>query len=99
MFEGFDRRIADDVTVEQVYDAALAAARRIETEPEFSGKLTFDPREFQVIWNDRLLYPNTHESWTTVRPEVESFLASRFGKYKLMRIGESRERLRAEVTA
>ncbi len=94
----YNRRVADDLSFQQAYDNALAACKRLEAEPEFQSKLKFNPREFSLIWNDRMLYPNTDASWAAVRPAVEAFLTERFGaNYKLTRSTEIRTRLRAEV--
>jgi len=83
----------------QAYDAALAACRRLEQEPEFHGALQFDMSHVEIIFNDRLMHPNTDESWRQVQPEAEQFFNAIFGagKYALERAGEPRERLRATV--
>jgi len=83
----------------QAYDAALAACRRLEQEPEFKGALRFDPSRLEIVFNDRLLHPNTDESWREVQPETQRFFDGIFGagKYSLERAGEPRERLRAVV--
>ena len=44
-------------SLRQNYETALAACRRLESEPEFKDKLRFDANEFALIWNDRLLFP------------------------------------------
>jgi hypothetical protein len=83
----------------QAYDAAICACRHLEREPEFEGKLGFDANHLEIVFNDRLLYPNTEESWQKVRPEAARFLDTIFGagNYVLERQGEPRERLRAVV--
>ena len=80
---------------------ALTVCRRLEGEPEFQGKLKFDDKTFTLTWNDRLLYPNTEESWARLRPTVETFLKHKFGPscYNLRRNYDLRERLGAEVVA
>src|SRR6266853_6655062 len=46
----------------QAYEAAMAACRRLEQEPEFAGKLEFGGEcEFSI--NDRLLAPNRDETY------------------------------------
>jgi len=81
----------------QAYDSALTACRRLESEPEFRGKLTFDRDHLEIVFNDRLAHPNTDESWNDVKPEATRFLDGLFGagQYQLERAGEPRERLRA----
>ena len=83
----------------QAYQAALSACRRLEKEPEFTGALRFDPSHLEIVWNDRLLHPNTDESWRAVQPETQQFFDGVFGpgKYSVERQGEPRERLRAVV--
>jgi hypothetical protein len=83
----------------QAYDAAIKACRRLENEPEFRGKLEFDANQLEIIFNDRLLHPNTDEAWSSVKPEAARFFDGIFGagQYVLERRGEPRERLRATV--
>lgn len=83
----------------QAYEAAWAACRRLEQEPEFSGKLHFDPNSCEVIFNDRLLAPNTLETFERLRPGLEEFFAGLWGRgtFTLERVGEPRERLRVRA--
>jgi hypothetical protein len=99
----YNRKAAASGSVEdelrQAYDAALTACRRLEQEPGFQGVLRFDPTHLEIVFNDRLLHPNTTESWREIQPAAERFLDGLFGqgKYSLERQGEPRERLRASV--
>lgn len=99
----YNRKAADagnpQEHLRQAYDAALNACQRLENEPEFKGKLQFDPRQLEIVLNDRLLHPNTDESWSMAKPEMDLFLDGIFGtgQYILERRGEPRERLRAVV--
>jgi hypothetical protein len=83
----------------QAYDAALTACRRLEHEPEFQSVLSFDPAHLEIVFNDRLLHPNTDDAWREVEPETQQFFDGIFGRgqYSLERQGEPRERLRALV--
>ncbi len=85
--------------LQQAYNAAVNACRKLEQEPEFQGKLHFDADHLEIVFNDRLLHPNTDESWDLVRPEAARFFDGVFGagQYVLERRGEPRERLRATV--
>jgi len=76
----------------QAYDAAMAACRRLEHEPEFAGKLEF-ANECEFSINDRLLAPNRDETYTALTPEFERFFASVWGQgaYAMERKGERRE--------
>lgn len=57
-------------------DGALAAARRLSEEPELRGLLHFDESNWEIFVNDRLLAPNTAETWAKVRPELERLYPS-----------------------
>lgn len=88
-----------EAELRQAYDAALTACRRLEQEPEFQGALRFDPTHLEIVFNDRLLHPNSEESWREIQPEARRFFDGLFGagNYSLERQGEPRERLRAIV--
>lgn len=58
------------------YERALQAARMLEQEPEFAGTLKFNPACLEVVMNDRLLAPNTAETWQAVKPAMEFFCRS-----------------------
>jgi hypothetical protein len=81
----------------QAIEAALHACRRLEDEPAFEGLLRFDAGDCEIIFNDRLLTPNTEATWAVLQPDLDSVLRSLFGPmpYTLRRAGEPRERLRA----
>src|SRR5579871_4261961 len=63
----YNRKAALDGTFQdrlaQAHKAALAACDRIEQEPEFRGSLIFDRNSIEFFVNDRLLAPNTDETW------------------------------------
>jgi hypothetical protein len=69
--------------LQQAFEAARATCARLESEPEFSGKLAFDLRNLQVSVNDRLLAPNTDESWAAIEPELRAV----FAEYRIERTG------------
>lgn len=77
----------------QAHKAALAACDRLEQEAPFKGKLEFDRRSIEFFVNDRLLAPNTDETWQAVRPELESYFAGS----TLTRTGEPRDLFRVLV--
>jgi hypothetical protein len=85
--------------LKQAYGAALSAVKKLEEEPVFAGKLKFNTNDFEVILNDRLLFPNTTETWNAVLPELEAFAAglSGAGTVSVERRGEPRERVRAGI--
>lgn len=85
----------------QAWQSALEAAARIEQEPEFHDKLRFNAGEVEIILNDRLLSPNTEETYRELEPSVRSVFDSIYGggAYTLEHVGEPRERLRITVQA
>ena len=52
------------------YEGAVAAARQLEREPELRG-LSFEDGSLEVFVNDRLLAPNTPETWAALQPDLE----------------------------
>lgn len=93
----YNRKAAGDGGLSQAYEAALAGCRRLEKEPEFEGKFTFDEGDVELTLNDRLLHPNTEEGWRAIEPEVTSYFNGVLGKCTITRVGEARERLRIKV--
>ncbi|HYP06953.1 MAG TPA: hypothetical protein VER03_12040 [Bryobacteraceae bacterium] len=63
----------------QAYEAALAAARKLEQESELAGTLRFDESQVEIWVNDRLLAPNTPETFAEFEAEVAPFLRERLG--------------------
>jgi hypothetical protein len=64
--------------LECAYDSALTAARRIEKEPQLAT-LRFNERECDVFVNDRLMAPNTEDTFKTLGPEIEGWFGKRWG--------------------
>lgn len=91
------RTKADGTDAENLLDAwtlARAAAEILEQAPEFAGKLRFRQDELTVTLNDRLLYPNTDETWVAVEPSLRSVLDG----YTLVRNDDPRERFEVLAT-
>jgi len=61
----------------QALQSAAHACRLLEA--EFPGELEFSRTEFELIVNDRLLAPNTTETYQEVEPEVTAFLEELLG--------------------
>lgn len=78
----------------QAHGAALRACERLEAEECFKGKLKFKRNSMEVFVNDRLLAPNTGETWTHLRPELQTF----FPDAKIERLGEPRDLFRVAVS-
>jgi hypothetical protein len=78
----------------QAHRAALEACDRLERETVFDGKLKFDRSALEVFVNDRLLAPNTEETWQSLKPEFEKY----FIDSTIERRGEPRDLFRVAVT-
>ena len=77
--------------------AALTAAQILEQE----NGLKFSGSEVQVIVNDRLLVPNTAETFDALRPEFQTFFNRLYNEadYRLTQPNDPRERFTVNVTA
>ena len=86
--------------IAQAYEAALAAARKLEQEPELGNWLRFDETQVEIWVNDRLLAPNTPEVSAAFETEVASFLQDRFGgTVELERSSDPRDLVRVRTLA
>jgi hypothetical protein len=94
----YNRKTALDGTFQsrlaQAHESALEACDRLENDPAFGGKLRFDRDKVEVFINDRLLAPNTAETWQSLKPELERY----FPGAKIERSGEARDLFRVEVS-
>ena len=66
--------------------AAASAARKLESEPEFAGSLSFNQGALEISVNDRALAPNTEETWRSVRSDFAAVLDG----FQLSRRGDPR---------
>jgi hypothetical protein len=64
----------------QATQAALAACRRLETEPSLAGKIQFHGREIELFLNDRLLAPNTPETRAATDSDFRTLFSTLFGE-------------------
>jgi hypothetical protein len=89
----YNRKAALDGTFQtklgQAYRAATEACARLEKEG-----LKFDRNAMEVFINDRLLAPNTEETWKALKPELERF----FPGFTIERRGEPRDLFRVAIT-
>ncbi len=95
----YNRKAPVEDGLVQALRAALRACIRLEQEPEFEGRLRFDTGALEITINDRLLAPNTDETFGALRPRLEAALAAVYGPrpFRIERVGEPRERLRVAV--
>jgi hypothetical protein len=56
----------------QALRAVLTACKLLESDPRLAGSLLFNRREMEFFVNDRLLAPNQVETYTGVKPELQS---------------------------
>lgn len=96
------KAIAEGSSREQLAEAldhAGQACRMLESEPEFLGKLHFSGDELELTLNDRLLYPNTVETFEALEPELRSFFHDHFAgaPFLMTRAEDPRERFRVNV--
>ncbi len=61
-----------------VFGAALQACERLENDPSLAGRLKFRTDEVVFRIHDRLLAPNTPETYRAVEPELREFLTGLF---------------------
>ena len=89
----YNRKFALDGTFQsklgQAWRAATDACDRLGKEG-----LKFDRNTLEFFVNDRLLAPNTEETWKELQPELEKF----FPDAKVERIGEPRDLFRVNIT-
>jgi len=74
---------------------AVQGCRVLEDDPRLRGRIRFDMHEAIIVANDRLLAPNTNESFSQLQPELSATLQQTIGKpFKLDRISnDPKERL------
>jgi len=87
--------------IRAAFRAALVACARLEEEPEFKGTLKFKAGEPLFIANDRLLAPNTEETFAALRPELEGALRSIYGGAQVALVRDARDprsRLTVRIT-
>lgn len=79
----------------QAVHAALSVAQILEKE----NGVKFNTGEVQVIVNDRLLVPNTAETFTALEPEIKSFFDQLYNgaEYSLSHNDDRRERFTVNV--
>lgn len=78
----------------QALRAVLTACRKLEEDGRLDGKLGFESRAFELGVNDRLLAPNTPETYASLRPEIAFFCDELFGgkNYSVTHQGDPRRR-------
>jgi hypothetical protein len=84
----------------QAFSEAIAAAVRLEEEPVLEGKVRFRTDRISFKIADRLLAPNSDESLTAARPELQPFARRLLGDgVTLLRRGQPRDLFEVELLA
>jgi len=80
---------------------ALAACALIESNDVFKGRVRFHGHRLEIFANDRLLAPNTEQTFDALRSPVEALLNRLFPQrdYVLAREPDGKERFSLAVTA
>jgi len=81
----------------QAARAVLTAAQLLEKE----NGLKFNTREIQLLINDRLIAPNTMETFVTLEPELRTFFDKLYSgtEYEISYKTDPRERFTVEIKA
>lgn len=84
-----------------VFLCALSACHRLEAEAAFQGQLRFRTDRVRLRVNDRLLAPNTHETFQAVYAELAPFLRSLYPDQivEVSHASEAASRLTVEIKA
>lgn len=95
----YNRKGADG-SAAQAIASTIAAGIRLMEHTTQKGLLLFDEHELLLIGNDRLLTPNTDESYSAVARHLHTVLGPFFDDPKLERVSsDPRERLAIAVTS
>src|SRR5262249_14744243 len=83
------------------FASALGYCRRLEEEAKLEGLLRFRGEEVLVMVNDRLLAPNTEETFNALRPDIEGLAARLFGRsdFAIERDANPRRRFSVRIRA
>ncbi len=82
-----------------IFRWALEHCRRIEEEPLLQGRLRFRGNEALFLVNDRLLAPNTEETFRALRPDLEDVGRTLYGgtDFTLQRQIDSKTRFSVQI--
>jgi len=93
----YSRKRGEDATLAGAFRAALVAGRCLEED----AALVFDGGEAVVHVNDRLIAPNTAETFQSARPDLEALAARLWdgAAVDIQHLGDARERFGARLKA
>ena len=81
----------------QALRAVLTTCRKLEEDGRLEGKLGFESRAFELGVNDRLLAPNSQETYASLGPEIRCFCDGLFGRNNYSATHQSDPRRRFAV--
>lgn len=90
---------SNEEKLRKVFRAALEYCRRLEEEPALKGDLNFRVDEVEIIINDRLIAPNTEESYAAIKIDLEQSLTRIYGSSAISseRDADPRKRLSVRI--
>ncbi len=96
----YNRKAQLDGTTQEKLAQAVRAVLTVAQILEKENGLTFNTREVQVIVNDRLLVPNTAETFEALEPDLRAFFSRLYddAEYTLSHNAEPRERFTINLT-
>lgn len=62
------------------WKSAANAARMLSAEPEFHGSLRFNEQDCEVLVNDRLIAPNTPDTFAQLEPLISEVFSSQWSR-------------------
>jgi len=68
-----------EARLREVFRSALLAAKLLQDDEALAGKVTFRTDELHLRIHDRLLAPNTAQTFAAVKPALERFLSTLYG--------------------
>jgi hypothetical protein len=85
----------------QAMSAGLVACQRLEENQILGGKIRFNQREMELCINDRLLAPNTQDTYRALEPDLEVFCSKLFagGSYHLRRSSDPRSLFSLQISS
>ncbi|MCZ6553111.1 MAG: hypothetical protein O7A67_04840 [SAR324 cluster bacterium] len=85
--------------IRQAFRAVLTACRRLDRDSALTGGVSARGDGLEFMVNDRLLAPNTPETFAEVQPDLEAALAEPLGEgnFFLTPAGESRGRFTVKI--
>jgi len=95
----YNRKEPLDGSTQEKFTQAARAILNVAQLLEKENGLKFNAQELQVMINDRLLAPNTIETFVTLEPELRTFLDKLYGgaEYEISYKTDPRERFTVEV--